>query len=191
MKTGRPKCEAGVPTTQPWRSGRCDVSRVYKHRSLRWSVDKDTYIPRLRTRCRWIFSHILRLALSPAVYRIGWKGRSLLSDRDKNTGPSRSQTLVIHCVDSHCPRRTVQRHLTFGLRYRANCSLCVQTGSGAHPASCTVATGVISPGVKRGRDVTLTTHPIYCRRWEWVGAIPPLPPSASMACSGTALPLQS
>jgi hypothetical protein len=38
--------------------------------------------------------------------------------------------------------------------------------SGAHPASCTMCTG--------GR--------------EWVGAIPPLPPSSSMACSGTALP---
>jgi hypothetical protein len=38
-------------------------------------------------------------------------------------------------------------------------SLCVQTGSGAHPASCTMGTGVLSPGVKRGRCVTLTTHP--------------------------------
>jgi hypothetical protein len=38
-------------------------------------------------------------------------------------------------------------------------SLCVQTGSGAHPASCTISTGVVSPGVKRGRGVTLTTHP--------------------------------
>jgi hypothetical protein len=36
-------------------------------------------------------------------------------------------------------------------------SLCVQTGSGAHPASYTM--GVLSPGVKRGRDVMLTTHP--------------------------------
>jgi hypothetical protein len=41
-----------------------------------------------------------------------------------------------------------------------SCSLCVQTGSGAHPASCPMGTGVLSPGVKRGRDVTLTTHPI-------------------------------
>jgi hypothetical protein len=39
-------------------------------------------------------------------------------------------------------------------------SLCVQTGSGAHPASCIVGTGgVLSPGVKRGRGVMLTTHP--------------------------------
>jgi hypothetical protein len=37
-------------------------------------------------------------------------------------------------------------------------NLCVQTGSGAHPASCTMDTGVVSPGLKRGRGVTLTTH---------------------------------
>jgi hypothetical protein len=48
--------------------------------------------------------------------------------------------------------------------------------------------GVLFPGVKRGRVVTLTTHPIYCQGREWVGAIPPLPPSAFIACSGTALP---
>jgi hypothetical protein len=38
-------------------------------------------------------------------------------------------------------------------------SPCVQTGSGAHPASCTMGTGASSPGLKRGRGVTLTTHP--------------------------------
>jgi hypothetical protein len=33
-------------------------------------------------------------------------------------------------------------------------NLCVQTGSGAHPASCPLGTGVLSPGVKArpGRD---------------------------------------
>jgi hypothetical protein len=37
-------------------------------------------------------------------------------------------------------------------------SLCVQTGSEAHPASCTMGTGGPFPGAKRGRGVT--THPI-------------------------------
>jgi hypothetical protein len=37
-------------------------------------------------------------------------------------------------------------------------SLGVQTGSEVHPASCTMGTGVLSPGLKRGRGVTLTTH---------------------------------
>jgi hypothetical protein len=39
-------------------------------------------------------------------------------------------------------------------------NLCVQTGSEAHPASCTMGTGGPFPGAKRGRGVTLTTHPI-------------------------------
>jgi hypothetical protein len=37
-------------------------------------------------------------------------------------------------------------------------SLCVQTGSGAHPASCTMGTEGPFPRVKRGPGVTLTTH---------------------------------
>jgi hypothetical protein len=47
--------------------------------------------------------------------------------------------------------------------------------------------GILSPGPKCGRGVTLTTHPIYSRGRERVGDIPPLPPSAFVACSGTAL----
>jgi hypothetical protein len=38
-------------------------------------------------------------------------------------------------------------------------NLCVQTGSEAHPASCTMGTGGPFPGVKRGRGVTQTTYP--------------------------------
>jgi hypothetical protein len=39
-------------------------------------------------------------------------------------------------------------------------NLCVQTGSGAHSASCQMGTGGPFRGGKRGRGVTLTTHPI-------------------------------
>ena len=35
----------------------------------------------------------------------------------------------------------------------------VQTGPVAHPASCTIGTGSFS-GVKSGRGVTLTPHPV-------------------------------
>jgi hypothetical protein len=38
-------------------------------------------------------------------------------------------------------------------------SLCIQTSSGAHPATCTMGTGSPFLGVKCGRDVMLTTHP--------------------------------
>jgi hypothetical protein len=41
----------------------------------------------------------------------------------------------------------------WGVRFSAP----VQTGPGAHPASCTVGTGSL-PGVKSGRDVTLIPH---------------------------------
>jgi hypothetical protein len=67
-------------------------------------------------------------------------------------------------------------------------SLCVQTGSGAHPASCTMGTGGPFPGEKRGRGVMLTTHPHLVPRSWMSRSYTPLPSSASMACRGTALP---
>jgi hypothetical protein len=46
--------------------------------------------------------------------------------------------------------------------------------------------GVLSPGVKRGRGVTLTTYPHLVPR-SWISrSYTSSPPSASMACSGTA-----
>jgi len=50
----------------------------------------------------------------------------------------------------------------------------VQTGPGAHPASCTMGTGSF-PGVKSGRGVTLTPHSLLVP-WSWKSrAIPLLP----------------
>jgi hypothetical protein len=43
-------------------------------------------------------------------------------------------------------------------RWRARFYAPVQTGPGAHPASCTMGTGSF-PGVESGRGVTLTPHP--------------------------------
>jgi hypothetical protein len=47
----------------------------------------------------------------------------------------------------------------------ARFSAPVQTGPGAHPASCTTGAGSL-PGVKSGRDVTLTPHPLLVP-WSW------------------------
>ena len=59
-------------------------------------------------------------------------------------------------------------------RWGARFSAPVQTGPGAHPASCTMGTGSFQ-GVKRGRGVTLTPHPLLVP-WSWKGiAIPLLP----------------
>jgi len=41
----------------------------------------------------------------------------------------------------------------------ARFSAPVQTGPGAHPASCTMGTSSF-PGAKSGRGVTLTPHPL-------------------------------
>jgi hypothetical protein len=45
----------------------------------------------------------------------------------------------------------------------AKFSAPVQTGPGAHPASCTMCTGCF-PGVENGRGVTLTPHPLLVPR---------------------------
>jgi hypothetical protein len=50
-----------------------------------------------------------------------------------------------------------------GMRFSAP----VQTGPGAHPASCTMNTGSF-PVVKNGRGVTLTPHPFQCHCHERV-----------------------
>ena len=49
----------------------------------------------------------------------------------------------------------------------------VQIGPGAHPASCTMGTGSFL-GVKCGRDVLLTTHPLLVP-WSWKSIAIPLP----------------
>jgi hypothetical protein len=56
----------------------------------------------------------------------------------------------------------------------ASFSAPVQTGPGAHPASCTMGTGSFQ-GIKSGRSVTLTPHPLIVP-WSWKSrAIPLLP----------------
>jgi hypothetical protein len=68
-------------------------------------------------------------------------------------------------------------------------SLCVQTGSGVHPASCPMGTGDHSLGVKRGRGVTLTTHPHLVPRSRMSRSYTSSPPQAPpWRVSGTALP---
>ena len=49
----------------------------------------------------------------------------------------------------------------------------VQTGPGTHPASCKMGTGSF-PGVKCGRGVLLTTHPLLVPR-SWQSTAIPLP----------------
>jgi hypothetical protein len=65
-------------------------------------------------------------------------------------------------------------------------SLCAQTGSGAHPASCAMGTGGPFPGGKGrpGRDADHSPHLVPRL---WMSRSYTTFPCASVACSGTAL----
>ena len=58
----------------------------------------------------------------------------------------------------------------------------VQTGPGAHPASCTMGTGSF-PAVKSGRGVTLTPHPLLVplvmKEYSYIST----PPMGRTACT--------
>jgi hypothetical protein len=72
---------------------------------------------------------------------------------DSNTIRSRSSSVSIvsdYGLDD--------RDLIPGRAKDFSSSLCVQTGSETHPASCTMGTGGPFSGAKRGRGVTLTNH---------------------------------
>jgi hypothetical protein len=59
----------------------------------------------------------------------------------------------------------------------------------AHTASCTMATGVLSPRLMRGQGLKLTAHPYFVPRSRGSRSYTSSPPSAFMACSETALGL--
>ena len=64
----------------------------------------------------------------------------------------------------------------------------VQTGPGAHPASCTIGTGSF-PGVRSGRGVTLTPHPLLVP-WSRKGRAIPLPPYELYGLYRASVPVQ-
>ena len=74
--------------------------------------------------------------------------------------------IIITFLLQQCgPASSVSRATGYGLdgpgiesRWEARFSAPVQTGPGAHPASCTIGTESF-PGVKSGQVVTLTPHP--------------------------------
>jgi len=59
-------------------------------------------------------------------------------------------------------------------RWGSKFSAPVQTGPGSHPASCTMSTGSFA-GVRSGRGVTLTPHPLLVP-WARKGRAKPLLP---------------
>ena len=94
-----------------------------------------------------------------------WTGTSISEELLSTLGPSSSVGIAtgygLDCpgIESRC-----------GARFSAP----VQTGPGTHPASCTMDIGSY-PGVKSGRGVTLTPHPLLVP-WLWKSrAIPVVP----------------
>jgi len=84
----------------------------------------------------------------------------------------RTACTELQCLYKGCTLRAgwLGDRIPVGARF----SVPVQTGPGAHPASCTVGTGSF-PGVKSGRGVTLTPHHLLVP-WSRKGrAIPLLP----------------
>jgi hypothetical protein len=65
-------------------------------------------------------------------------------------------------------------------------SLCVQTSSEVHPASCPMGTGGPFPGGVARRDLTLTIHPHLVSRSWMSRSSTSSRPCSSMACCGTA-----
>jgi len=71
---------------------------------------------------------------------------------------------------------------------RARFSAHFQTGPGAHPASCTMGTGSFS-GVKSGRGVTLSPHPLLVP-WSRTGRAIPLLPYGPYGLYRASVPVQ-
>ena len=65
---------------------------------------------------------------------------------------------------------------------QVRCSAPVQTGPGTHPASCTMGTGCF-PGVKTGRGVTLTPHPLLVPLVMKEQSYASTPPMGHMDCT--------
>jgi hypothetical protein len=68
-------------------------------------------------------------------------------------------------------------------------SAYVQAGPGAYPASCTISTGSFT-GVKCGRGVELTTHPLLVS-WSRKSGVIPLLPYGPYGLYRASVPVQS
>ena len=67
-------------------------------------------------------------------------------------------------------------------RWKARFNAPIQTGPGAHPASCTMGTGTF-PGVKSGLGVTLTPHPLLVPLVMKEYSYTSIPPMGRTACT--------
>ena len=92
-------------------------------------------------------------------------------------------SVLMTCSTHYCLCDTLME--PFESRWGARFSAPVQAGPGAHPASCTRTMGTGSfPGVKSGRGVTLTPHPLLVRVFRTCPDRPWGPPSLLYSYNG-------
>jgi hypothetical protein len=104
--------------------------------------------------------------------------------------PDNGGSTYLRNVGRHSIKNTAVHTRRFWTSKDFSSNFCVQTGSEAHPASCPMDTGDPFHGAKRGRGVTLTTHLHLVPRSRMSKSYTTSLPSATMACSGTALIFQ-
>jgi hypothetical protein len=122
---------------------------------------------------------------------------SIIGSTSQKTILNIAINILIFGVNSFCCQysvwlragRTGDRGSSPGRGEDFSSSPCVQTGSGAHPASCTMGTEGPFSGAKRDRGVTLTTHPYVVPRSRMSRSYSSSPPPqrAFIAGSGKAL----
>ena len=111
----------------------------------------------------------------------GCTGTSVPSDVRRNMACyGMTQLYFLYSIFMLCaPGSSVGKAIGYGLDSPGSNAgggrdfLPVQTGPGAHPASCKMGTGSF-PGVKCGRGVVRTTHPFLVPR-SWESRAIPLP----------------
>jgi hypothetical protein len=119
---------------------------LYRHPVL--FVNQNLYL--LSERTLFLEGCAFRCHLLHVSADVGHHQVDFTTCKEKNSEVEASPTQLIHwnTQNSDC-YRLISAH--------------VQTGPGAHPASCTMGTGYF-PGVESGRGVTLTHHPLLVPR---------------------------
>jgi hypothetical protein len=164
------------------------ISRLWTSYSPPWEPEIshafETFLGRSHFLPTAVYFHCLLTFKRPGIYF-----DEVCRDLEFKSASAELSDILIACYLKKEPGSSVSTVPDYGLDDRAfgvrspagakdfSSSLCVQTGSEAHPASCTLGTGGPFPGAKRGRGVTLTTHPHLVPRSRMSRSYTSSPPS--------------
>jgi hypothetical protein len=142
-----------------WKSNKRLKSYYWGHtdRETDWWFDKHTFILESGLRTKGLTTDF--------DYRRVLKGKRtgnvMIAEAHSDLGSRVAQS--VQCLTTDWAMGRSRFDSLQGWKDFCSC-LCVQTGSEAHPASCTMGTGVIFPGVKLCPGVTMTAHPYLVPR---------------------------